>query len=324
MEQKADVQGKGSYPLSSTMIGLNYFTEAPPCGSEDANFAAFIEATSIVGGHDAMEEFLASGMWPLSKKFGFKVEMKESPLLMVVVPMPQIDVAIGTEESRAKFEACIMNAVNLLAGNYNVAEHNAYQVLQHGWLNHVFELAGVLCQPWPEPIVQKHKPAAATPAPPTRKTSGKRGRGRKSFDSGTQTSMLEVALAKPVKRSNKFIVKSFGLNVVKKATAATVMIADKKTHSASVGGNNVIQASTHVLDLHGLGSSASDDETKPRELPCKRPRKFLLPKGVLKPSVMRGNFEWLLSLFCCFKNCDGEPFLFVAAKMVVAPSAGAA
>jgi hypothetical protein len=176
----------------------------------------------------------------LAKKFGFKVETKESPLLKVVVLMPQIDVAIGTEESRAKFEVRIMNPVNLLAGNYNVAEHNAYQGLQHGWLNHVFELAGVLCQPWPEPIVQKHKPAAATPAPPPRKTSGKWGRGRKSFDSGTQTSMLEVALAKPVKHSNKFIVKSFGLSVVKKVTVATVMIADKKTHSASVGGNNMI------------------------------------------------------------------------------------
>jgi hypothetical protein len=103
--------------------------------------------------------------------------------------------------------------------------------------------------------------------------------------------MLEVALAKPVKHSNKFIVKSFGLSVVKKVIAATVMIADKKTHFASVGGNNVIQASTHALDLHGLGSSVSDDETKPRELPCKRPRNFLLPKGVPKPSVMGGNFE---------------------------------
>jgi hypothetical protein len=32
----------------------------------------------------------------------------------------------------------------------------------------------------------------------------------------------------------------------------------------------------------------------------------------------------LLSLFYCFKNCDGEPFNFAIAKMVAAPSAGAA
>jgi hypothetical protein len=60
------------------------------------------------------------------------VETKESPLLKVVVPMPQIVVTIGTEESRAKFEARIMNAANLLVGKYSVAEHNAYQGLRHG------------------------------------------------------------------------------------------------------------------------------------------------------------------------------------------------
>jgi hypothetical protein len=63
VEQKANVRGKGSYPLSSTMTRLNYLTEAPSsCGPEDANFVAFIEATSIIGGRDAVEEFLASGL----------------------------------------------------------------------------------------------------------------------------------------------------------------------------------------------------------------------------------------------------------------------
>jgi hypothetical protein len=167
VEQKADVRGKGSYPLSSMMSRLNYLMEAPSsCGPEDANFVAFIEATSIIGGCDAVEEFLTSGLWPLSEKFDFEVETKEIPLLKVVVPMPQIDAAVGTEESRAKFEARIMNTVNLLVGNYNIAEHNAYQGLRH-------ELAGVLCRPHPEPIVQKCKTAATTLAPAPRKTSGK-------------------------------------------------------------------------------------------------------------------------------------------------------
>jgi hypothetical protein len=60
------------------------------------------------------------------------VERKESPLSKVVVPMPQVDTVIGTEESRAEFEARIMNAVNLFLGKYNVAVHNAYQGLRHG------------------------------------------------------------------------------------------------------------------------------------------------------------------------------------------------
>jgi hypothetical protein len=65
-------------------------------------------------------------MWPLSEKFGFKVEMKESPLSEVVVLMPQVDTVIGTKESGAEFEVRVVNAVNLLVGKYNVAEHNAY------------------------------------------------------------------------------------------------------------------------------------------------------------------------------------------------------
>jgi hypothetical protein len=132
-EQKADVRGKESYPLSSTMTRLNYLTEGPSSfGLEDANFATFVEATSIIGDCDAVEEFLACGLWALSEKFGFKVERKESPLSKVVVPMPQVDTVIGTEESRAEFEAHIMNVVNLLVGKYNVAVHNTYQGLRHG------------------------------------------------------------------------------------------------------------------------------------------------------------------------------------------------
>jgi hypothetical protein len=115
------------------MTRLNYLAEAPSsCGLEDADFAAFIEATSIIRGRDDVEEFLASGLWPLSKKFGFKVETKESPMSKVVVLKPQVNTAIGTKESGAEFEARIVNAVNLLVGNYNVAEHNTYQGLGHG------------------------------------------------------------------------------------------------------------------------------------------------------------------------------------------------
>jgi hypothetical protein len=148
LEHKADVRGKVSYLLSSTMTPLDYLTEAPSsCGPKDANFVAFNEATSIIEGHDAVEEFLICVMWPLGEKFGFRVETKESPMSKVVVPMPQVTTGIGEWESEVVFEAHIVNAVNSLVGNYNVVEHNAYQGLRHGRLNGVFELAGVLCQP---------------------------------------------------------------------------------------------------------------------------------------------------------------------------------
>jgi hypothetical protein len=44
------------------MTWLNHLMEAPSeCGPEDANFAAFVEATSIIEGHDTVEEFIACG-----------------------------------------------------------------------------------------------------------------------------------------------------------------------------------------------------------------------------------------------------------------------
>jgi hypothetical protein len=44
------------------MTWLNHLMEAPSeCGLEDANFVAFVEATSIIEGHDIVEEFIACG-----------------------------------------------------------------------------------------------------------------------------------------------------------------------------------------------------------------------------------------------------------------------
>jgi hypothetical protein len=45
------------------MTQLNYLLDAPfECNPEDRNVAAFIEATSIIGGRNNVEEFLSCGM----------------------------------------------------------------------------------------------------------------------------------------------------------------------------------------------------------------------------------------------------------------------
>jgi hypothetical protein len=115
------------------MNPLDYLLAVPfECGPGDANVATFTKATSIIGGRNTMEEFLDCGIWPLSEKSYFEVEMKETPLSKVVVLMPKVTPIIGTKESEAAFEARIINVVNLLVGNYNVAEHNAYTGLHYG------------------------------------------------------------------------------------------------------------------------------------------------------------------------------------------------
>jgi hypothetical protein len=85
-------------------------------GPEDGDFKAFVEATALIGGRDAMEEFLASGLWPLGHRLGFSAETKESPLSKITMSMPQIDTAIGERESSAKFAARIEKAANELIG----------------------------------------------------------------------------------------------------------------------------------------------------------------------------------------------------------------
>jgi hypothetical protein len=98
----------------------------------DANVVAFTEVVLIIGGHDTIEEFLACGIWPLGEMCDFEVEMKETPLSKVVVPMPKVTPTIGTKESEAAFETRIVNTANLLVNDYNVMEHNAYTGLHHG------------------------------------------------------------------------------------------------------------------------------------------------------------------------------------------------
>jgi hypothetical protein len=160
-----------------------------------------------------------------------------------------------------------VNATNLLVGNYNIPEHNTYKGLRHGRLNHVFELAGVLCQPHPEPIVQKHKPAVAAPAPAPRKTLEKWKHVRGLSQSGTQTSMQELALAKTVRPSKKFTIQSSWLSIAEKTSSANVKGAGKKTSSASAGGSDATHTWTHILDLFDSSSSASDSEPTAPTLP---------------------------------------------------------
>jgi hypothetical protein len=164
----------------------------------------------------------ACSLWPLSEKFGFTVEMKENPLSKVVVLMPQVTPVIGAQELGATFEARITNVASLLVGNYNITKHNAYKGLRHRRLNQVFDLASVLCQSHPEPIVCKQKIVVSLSALvlPSQKTDQKWRRVKGSSCLGDQTSTQELALVKALKPSKKFILGSSGLSLAKKASTA--------------------------------------------------------------------------------------------------------
>jgi hypothetical protein len=92
-----DVRGKGNYQLRYRVTQLDYLTTMTQfeCGPGDANVAAFAEETSIIGGRNTMEEFLACDIWPLSEKCEFEVEMKETPLSKVMVHVSKVTPDIG-------------------------------------------------------------------------------------------------------------------------------------------------------------------------------------------------------------------------------------
>jgi hypothetical protein len=152
-----------------------------------------------------------------------------------------------------------------------MTEHNTCMELQHGRLNHVFEMAGVLCQPHLEPIacVSKKRQAAATVAQVSapKKTTEKRKHTKGSSHSGGQTSEQEGALAKPMKQSKKFKAQSSGLSITEKVSSAKVVIRPiagikigrENLPSTSAAGGSAGRASTHAIDTYAL--SASDEET---------------------------------------------------------------
>jgi hypothetical protein len=73
------------------MSALDYLMEAPHyCDVDDANAMTFKEATTIIKGHDTVEDFLAYNIWPLSDGWDFEVEKMEMPLLKVIMSMPKV------------------------------------------------------------------------------------------------------------------------------------------------------------------------------------------------------------------------------------------
>jgi hypothetical protein len=267
LKQGKDFKGQKTYPLSSQMIHLVHETDvSSSCGPEDGDFKAFVEATSLVGGRDEVEEFLASGLWPLGHHFSFSVETKESPLSKITMPMPQIETAIREQESGAKFATRIEKVVVELVGRYILVEHRAYRELHHGRVNRVFELAGFLCQPRPEPAECKckMKSSVAAAALAAKKISGKRGCGKKSGYTKTHTSSQELTLAKPLGRGNKFSAKSSGLCIVEKASLVGIDAASSKPK--------------RTINLFGSNSSASDDESASPRRPRKRARESRILK----------------------------------------------
>jgi hypothetical protein len=76
-ESTSSVQGKGVFVLHSDMSEL-YFAMEPSFehADDDAGKVMFVSATCSIGGRDAVDEYLACGLFPLSAGFGIR-EIKD-------------------------------------------------------------------------------------------------------------------------------------------------------------------------------------------------------------------------------------------------------
>jgi hypothetical protein len=115
--------------------------------------------------------------------------------------------------------------------------------------------------------VRKRKSAdAALVLAPKRASEKWKCRGGSSR-SGTQTSTQELALAKPVKASKKFITPSSGLSTAEKTSPIDARVVGKRMSSISAGGSDTALAPAHAPYLFGSGSSSSNGEAALRPRP---------------------------------------------------------
>jgi hypothetical protein len=89
------------------------------CLEDDPNDWAFVHATTTIGGRNTVEEFMASGMWPLSIDSDLgKVVEAEVLLSKIVVPLPKFVVAKPDDEGDEQFVMWIAARADKLVRRY--------------------------------------------------------------------------------------------------------------------------------------------------------------------------------------------------------------
>jgi hypothetical protein len=90
------------YALHSIMSTLDYATEPSfVCPDDDSGDAAFILVAILIGGRDAVEEYLVCGMHSLLANFGFDAILDgETPMSKLIVPQPEFHIARAEGEGR--------------------------------------------------------------------------------------------------------------------------------------------------------------------------------------------------------------------------------
>jgi hypothetical protein len=110
------------------MTSLDFMMEDSfECSDENSGDIIFVRAMGLIGGREAVEEYLAFGMFPLSANFDFiGIVDGETPVSKIVVPLPEFPLARLEGESNDHFflERVELEA-QIVVGSYICEEHDA-------------------------------------------------------------------------------------------------------------------------------------------------------------------------------------------------------
>jgi hypothetical protein len=182
-------RGKAMYHLHSHMCSLDFWTEPPfDCGDDDLGDTTFFRATKFIGGQDAVEEFVAYGMYPLAASIGIdKVATFTTSISKLKVPLLKFVAVHKDDEDDVQFLAMVELEAKGIMGSYTHLEHESCitNLCNGGRLNRVFELAEVAYGPRLEPNTDEFTEALKKrQIDATRKNPGKHARelGKKKVE----------------------------------------------------------------------------------------------------------------------------------------------
>jgi hypothetical protein len=128
--------GKFMYILRSYMCGLDFRMEPPfDCADDDLGDVAFVQATKFIRGRDAMEEFLACGVYPLATSAEFnRVATHTTPISKLKVPLSKfVAFRKDDDEDDVQFLVRVELEAEGIVGNYTKLEHDAFLAhVRHG------------------------------------------------------------------------------------------------------------------------------------------------------------------------------------------------
>jgi hypothetical protein len=155
------------------MSTLNFRTKPTISNTaQDLNDDAFVWASQNIGGRDAVEAFVSSGVWLLSAGVDFEhVKVDFTSVSQLKIPLPNLPLC---REDEVQFLMRVEQEARNIVGGYTRTEHEACiaSIPNNGRLNRVLEIGGLSYGPRPVPVsaeaLKKRKEDAAA------KVSGKR------------------------------------------------------------------------------------------------------------------------------------------------------